>query len=102
MSVVIEHLQRTRGVGVAIVIMPPLVTAALSRKADIASNRRSTATKKGALQDALFKCRTRADQPFFKHSRPSSSAICTAFKAAPLRRLSDTHHRFSPLSIVLS
>ena len=33
---------------------------------------------------------------------PSVSAICTAFSAAPLRRLSDTHHRFRPLSIVLS
>ncbi len=42
------------------------------------------------------------DQPFFRQRLPSTSAICTAFSAAPLRRLSDTHHRFSPFSIVLS
>ena len=41
-------------------------------------------------------------QPFFSTSRPSSSAICTAFSAAPLRRLSDTHHRFRPFSMVES
>ena len=43
-----------------------------------------------------------ASHPFFSTLFPSSSAICTAFSAAPLRRLSDTTHRFSPLSIVLS
>ena len=43
-----------------------------------------------------------ANQPFFKHRLPSTSAICTAFSAAPLRRLSDTHHRFNPFSMVES
>ena len=41
-------------------------------------------------------------QPFFSTRRPSSSAICTAFSAAPLRRLSETTHSDSPLSIVES
>jgi len=41
-------------------------------------------------------------QPFFKQRLPSNSAICTAFNAAPLRRLSDTHQRFRPFSMVLS
>jgi len=41
------------------------------------------------LQAAFCKCR-----------RPSNSAICTAFSAAPLRRLSDTHHSARPLSTV--
>ena len=46
-----------------------------------------------------------SDQPApfpARHSRASSSAIWTAFSAAPFRRLSDTHQRFRPLSIVLS
>ena len=40
--------------------------------------------------------------PFFKHLLPRTSAICTAFSAAPLRRLSETHHSEMPLSMVLS
>src|SRR5271165_2143307 len=39
----------------------------------------------------------------FGFSQPrlaSTSAICTAFSAAPFRRLSDTHQRLSPFSIV--
>jgi hypothetical protein len=32
----------------------------------------------------------------------SSSAICTAFRAAPLRRLSDTIHKFRPFATVVS
>ncbi len=32
----------------------------------------------------------------------STSAICTAFKAAPLRRLSETHQKVSPFSAVAS
>ena len=43
-----------------------------------------------------------ADQPFLRCRRPSSSAICTAFSAAPLRRLSDTHHSARPFSTVES
>ena len=39
---------------------------------------------------------------FFKCLRPSSSAICTAFSAAPLRRLSLTTHRLRPFSTVES
>ena len=39
-------------------------------------------------------------QPFLRCRRPSSSAICTAFSAAPLRRLSDTHHSVMPFSTV--
>ena len=30
----------------------------------------------------------------------STSAICTAFSAAPLRKLSETHHKTRPLSTV--
>jgi hypothetical protein len=41
-------------------------------------------------------------QPFFSTRLPSVSAICTAFSAAPLRRLSLTHQRFSPFSTVES
>lgn len=41
-------------------------------------------------------------QPFFITFWPRTSAICTAFSAAPLRRLSDTHHRFRPFSMVES
>ena len=41
-------------------------------------------------------------QPFFRTRFPSVSAICTAFKAAPLRRLSLTHHRLMPFSTVES
>ncbi len=41
-------------------------------------------------------------QPFCSTLRPTSSAICTALSAAPLRRLSLTHQRFRPFSIVLS
>jgi len=37
---------------------------------------------------------------FFRCRRPSSSAICTAFSAAPLRRLSETTHMARPLSMV--
>ena len=43
---------------------------------------------------------SRPGHPFFSTRRPSSSAICTAFSAAPLRRLSETTHIDSPLSIV--
>ena len=43
-----------------------------------------------------------APHPFFKHRLPSTSAICTALSAAPFLRLSDTHHRFRPFSIVES
>ena len=43
-----------------------------------------------------------AAHPFFKHLLPRTSAICTAFSAAPLRRLSETHHSEMPLSMVLS
>ena len=43
---------------------------------------------------------SRPGHPFFSTRRPSSSAICTAFSAAPLRRLSETTHSDSPLSIV--
>ena len=39
---------------------------------------------------------------FCRCRRPSSSAICTALSAAPLRRLSDTHQRLRPLSMVES
>ncbi len=42
------------------------------------------------------------DQPFFRQRFPSVSAICTAFRAAPLRRLSLTHQRFRPFSMVPS
>ena len=42
------------------------------------------------------------DQPFFRTFCPNTSAICTAFNAAPLRRLSETHQRFKPFSTVLS
>ena len=38
--------------------------------------------------------------PFLRCRRPSSSAICTALSAAPLRRLSETHHSDRPLSTV--
>ena len=38
--------------------------------------------------------------PFFRCRRPSSSAICTALSAAPLRRLSETHHSVRPFSTV--
>ena len=41
-------------------------------------------------------------QPFFSTSRPSNSAICTAFSAAPLRRLSETHQKLRPFSMVES
>ena len=41
-------------------------------------------------------------QPFFRTFWPRASAICTAFSAAPLRRLSDTHQKFRPFSIVES
>ena len=41
-----------------------------------------------------------ASHPFFRCRRPSSSAICTALSAAPLRRLSETHHSDRPLSTV--
>ena len=41
-----------------------------------------------------------APHPFFSTRRPSSSAICTAFSAAPLRRLSETHQNESPFSMV--
>ena len=44
--------------------------------------------------------KSHAAYPFFRCSRPSNSAICTAFNAAPLRRLSLTHHRIRPLSTV--
>ena len=37
---------------------------------------------------------------FCRCRRPSSSAICTAFSAAPLRRLSDTHQSDRPFSTV--
>ena len=37
---------------------------------------------------------------FFRWRRPRSSAICTALSAAPLRRLSDTHHKARPFSTV--
>ena len=43
-----------------------------------------------------------SDQPFFRQRLPSSSAICTAFSAAPLRRLSLTIHMFRPFSTVTS
>lgn len=46
--------------------------------------------------------KTEWNQPFFSTRFPRSSAICTAFNAAPLRRLSDTHQKFRPFSIVLS
>lgn len=46
--------------------------------------------------------RGRPAQPFFRQRCPRTSAICTAFRAAPLRRLSDTHHRLMPLSMVES
>ena len=43
-----------------------------------------------------------AAYPFFRTRLPRSSAICTALRAAPLRRLSETHQRFSPFSMVES
>lgn len=46
--------------------------------------------------------RLTGNHAFCKTRLPSSSAICTAFSAAPFRRLSETHHRFSPFSIVES
>jgi hypothetical protein len=39
-------------------------------------------------------------QPFLRQRWPSTSAICTALRAAPLRRLSLTTHMTSPLSTV--
>lgn len=46
--------------------------------------------KKGAIAAPFFRRSSWKPQPFVRHSRPRSSAICTAFRAAPLRRLSDT------------
>src|SRR4051812_29563382 len=37
---------------------------------------------------------------FFRWSRTRTSAICTAFKAAPLRRLSETTQRLRPKGTV--
>jgi hypothetical protein len=43
-----------------------------------------------------------APHPFFRQRLPSTSAICTALSAAPLRRLSDTTHIDRPFSTVES
>ncbi len=45
---------------------------------------------------------TQGCHPFFSTLLPSNSAICTAFNAAPLRRLSLTIHIDRPFSMVLS
>ena len=66
----------------------------------IISNARPRICGAGHLD--LQPSRLAADHPFFSTFDPRTSAICTAFRAAPLRRLSETHHRLMPLSIVLS
>lgn len=43
-----------------------------------------------------------AAHPFFRQRFPSTSAICTAFSAAPFLRLSETTHIESPFSTVES
>ena len=56
----------------------------------------------GALATPPYLVR-RAPQAALRPSSPcatSVSAICTAFSAAPLRRLSDTHQNASPFSTV--
>ena len=55
-----------------------------------------------AADDLPPEGRPGAAHPFFRQRLPSVSAICTALSAAPLRRLSETHQRFRPFSIVES
>ncbi len=92
-------------------IIRPMPLAAPSRFHDLAPPHKTLANDFGGICQHLVSgagpqappfSDNQSGHPFFRHSRPSVSAIWTAFRAAPLRRLSDTHHRLIPLSIVLS
>ncbi|PQV53669.1 hypothetical protein LX70_03853 [Defluviimonas denitrificans] len=66
------------------------------------ARRRAPPKCKGRPERRPSSSRHARPYPFFRQRLPSVSAICTAFSAAPLRRLSLTHQRFRPLSIVPS
>jgi len=74
--------------------------ARLAQEAVTAVDRRQSvkfdAVPNGSAAAASFE----AHAAFCRCLRPSSSAICTALSAAPLRRLSLTTHRLRPFSTV--
>ncbi len=89
---------RQRYLGIGFVLGAPLRRANLCAAFTKAARKRKTRHPRGGALIVRFE----RPQPFFSTFWPRTSAICTAFSAAPLRRLSDTHHRLMPFSMVES